>query len=114
MLSTEKNLHFDGFMLPQHKMEPPYSRWFRHDAPLNPDSVVIALATPKDDALRELFTGFALGVDTHQLYPMLFSRKHNPRDIQIHADSGIFYYDEKAGEFKMGNADKLLKKCTSR
>lgn len=108
--SVVKNLEYDGYFLPQHKLPLPKTDWFKNAAVVNPDSVYINVQPQLINQLRQtLSVGMNISLDSTHVYPSFFSRKRSASDHELIKIEGTLFYDEKTNEFKMGSYDKLFK-----
>ncbi len=111
--SIIKNLEYDGFFLPQHKLPIPKTEWFRNSAVVNPDSVFINVAAQTTNLNRQaLMVGVNVSNDSTHVYPCFFTRKRNGSDFEMMRIEGTLFYDEKTNEFKMGAYNKIFKDAT--
>ncbi len=110
LTGIHKDLNFNGYVLPLHE-EHPESVWFRFNAGVSQDSVVLKIDDPIDSDKNPLSIGFNVAKDSTGMYTSFFSRRHNYSDDMIFlARSGKMYYDEVKGEFKVGDEKKLEQK----
>jgi hypothetical protein len=108
--SIEKNLEYDGFFLPKHKLPYPRTDWFRNTAVISPDSVFINVQqTPTNQNRQALTNGFYISNDSAHAYAAFFTRKRNGSDPELMKVEGVLYYDEKDKEFRLGSSEKLFK-----
>lgn len=109
LTSVIKNLEYDGYFLPQHNLPLPRTDWFRNAAVVNPDSVYINVKSPSKNMIQQtLSNGFNISNDSAHVYSLFFSRKRNQSDPELLKVEGTLFYDEKNGEFKMGDFNKLF------
>ncbi len=109
LTSVVKNLEYDGYFLPIHKLPLPKTDWFRNAAVVNPDSVYINVKSPtKNMNQQTIYNGFNISNDSAHVYTMFFTRKRNQSDPEILKVEGTLFYDEKNSEFKMGSFEKLF------
>lgn len=107
LTGVKKELNFNGFVLPLHEA-PPRSVWFRFNDGINQDSVTLVIDDPIDADKNPLSIGFNVANDSTGMYTSFFSRRHAYSDDMILiARSGKMLYDERLGEFKVGDAKKL-------
>lgn len=105
---ANRGLEFDGFFMPDTELEVPLSWWVRHKQIIAPDSVFLQVTEPKNDDKKDLFTGFCVANDTSWMYGNIFSRKRNYSDGEIiNVNKGIFFFDDKEGEFVYGDSAKI-------
>ena len=108
--SIEKNLEYDGFFLPKHKLPYPRTDWFRNTAVISPDSVFINVQQTLTNQNRQALTnGFYISNDSAHAYAAFFTRKRNGSDPELMKVEGVLYYDEKDKEFRLGSSEKLFK-----
>lgn len=108
--SVERNLEYDGFFLPKHKLPYPRTDWFRNTAVISPDSVFINVQPTLTNQNRQALTnGFYISNDSAHAYAAFFTRKRNGSDPELMKVEGVLYYDDKEKEFRMGPTDKLFK-----
>jgi hypothetical protein len=108
--SIVKNLEYDGYFLPVHKLPLPRTDWFKNSAVVNPDSVYINVQSQLINQIRQtLSVGMNISLDSTHAYTSFFSRKRSASDHELIKVEGTLYYDEKTNEFKMGSLGKLFK-----
>ncbi|MFY8021672.1 MAG: hypothetical protein ACOVP1_10755 [Bacteroidia bacterium] len=106
--SFNKNLEYNGFFKGIHQLPLPKTDWFRSSATINPDSIFIPLSTPITNLNRQtLNNGFYVSNDSTHVYSTLFSRKRNTSDQELLKCEGIFTYNEKFDEFRIGSIEKI-------
>ena len=106
--SFNKNLEYNGFFKGIHQLPLPRTDWFRSSATINPDSIFIPLTTPITNLNRQtLNNGFYVSNDSTHVYSTLFSRKRNTSDQELLKCEGIFTYNEKFDEFRIGSIEKI-------
>ncbi len=109
LTSINKNLNFNGYVLPLHEQRP-QSVWFRFNDGIDQDSVRLKIDDPIDADKNPLSIGFNVANDSTGMYTSFFSRRHSYSDDMILlARSGKMYYDDNTGEFRVGDDDKLSK-----
>lgn len=109
LVSVVRNLEYDGYFLPLHKLPLPRTDWFKNSAVVNPDSVYINVKTPiKNMNQQTLNNGFNISNDSTHVYTLFFSRKRNQSDPELLKVEGTLFYDTIQKEFKMGDFDKLF------
>jgi hypothetical protein len=106
--STQKFLEFDGFFVPIHTISSIKTLWVRFTGQVNPDSVFLPANSPRNADKLILSNGFSVAVDTVQTYTTFFTRKRKYSDFDMMRDSNMFYYDDKIGEFIVGDPQKLF------
>lgn len=113
LVSVVRNLEYDGYFLPIHKLPLPKTEWFRNAAVVNPDSVYINVKSPiKNMNQQTIYNGFNISNDSAHVYSLFFSRKRNQSDPEILKVEGTLFYDEKEEVFKMGDFQKLFNGAT--
>lgn len=106
--SFNKNLEYNGFFKGIHKLPLPKTDWFRSSATISPDSIYIQLTNPITNLNRQtLNNGFYVSNDSTHVYSTMFSRKRNTSDQELLRCDGIFTYNEKFDEFRIGETDKI-------
>lgn len=106
--SFNKNLEYNGFFKALHNQFMPRTDWFRSAATINPDSIYIPLNPPLTNLNRQTLTnGFFVSNDSSHVYPALFSRKRNTTDLELLKCEGMFTYNEKFDEFRLGTFGKV-------
>ncbi len=109
LISTDRNMEFDGYLLPQHSMNYPQSQWFKHTQRVNPDSVFIKFQDPRNEEKQQLYAGIYVSSDSTHVYATFFNRKRAWADLALTEGEGVMYYDDKTGELKAGDWDKFFK-----
>ncbi|HNF72946.1 MAG TPA: hypothetical protein PLP34_11045, partial [Chitinophagaceae bacterium] len=109
LISTDRNMEFDGYLLPLHSMNYPKSQWFRHTQRVNPDSVFIKFQDPRNEEKQQLYSGIYVSSDSTHIYATFFNRKRAWADLALTEGEGVMYYDDKTGELKAGEWDKFFK-----
>jgi hypothetical protein len=109
LISTIRNLEYEGFFLPLHELNIPKSDWFRSAAVINPDSVYIKVNTDIRNQNRQaMMVGLNVANDSTHIYPLFFTRKRAGSDPELIRVDGILYYDEKLDVFKMGDYKRIF------
>jgi hypothetical protein len=108
LISNDRNMEFDGYILPVHTLPYPQSEWFRHTQRINPDSVFIRYDDLRNEEKLLLFSGAFLSTDSTHAYEGFFNRKRNYSDLELTRATGVLFYDDKAALLKAGSWDKLL------
>jgi hypothetical protein len=108
LISNDRNMEFDGYILPVHTLPFPQSEWFRHSQRINPDSVFIRYEDLRNEEKQLLFAGAFLSTDSTHAYEGFFNRKRNYSDLELSRATGVLFYDDKAAILKAGSWDKLL------
>jgi len=103
-----KQLDFDGFIFPDHKLEEFRTGWIAYHNRVDPDSVVFILSYPKGKEGRELYTGIYLGTDSPYVYNLFMGYKKAFADQEIFTvNEGVLYYDDKANKYVFADKDKI-------
>jgi hypothetical protein len=108
LLSNQQYLGFNGYVKPVHTFKGIPSQWFRYTDRPDPEDVIINASDPKDENRRSMSLSMNLAQDSMHIYPTFFHFKRVYADPQLTTDTGVFFYDEKLNEFRMGNKDRLL------
>jgi hypothetical protein len=108
LLSNERYLGFNGYVKPVHDFKGIPSQWFRFTDRPDPDEVIINASDPKNEDKRSMSLSMNLAQDSMHIYPTFFHFKRVYADPQLTTDTGVFFYDEKLNEFRMGDRDRLL------
>lgn len=107
--STEEYLAFNGHVKPLHTFKTYISSWIRYEDRPDPREVVIKTGRPRDDANNFIDVGMHMSSsDSFFLYPTFFARKPRYADYDVTVDTGVFYYDENAEEFRVGDRGRLI------
>jgi hypothetical protein len=110
LISTVKNLEYEGFFLPIQNLDRPKSDWFRNSAIINPDSVYLTVNPDiRNEKRQAMMVGVNVANDSTHVYPLFFTRKRAGSDPEISRVNGILYYDEKLDVFKMGEYNRVFK-----
>jgi hypothetical protein len=95
-----KELDFDGYVKPAHKLEYFRTGWFAYHNRINPDSVYFALDKPVGKEGRELYTGIYVGTDSPYVYNLWTGYKKAFADAEIFSvKKGVMYYDDMAKKY---------------
>ncbi|GAB1447599.1 hypothetical protein MASR2M44_05950 [Bacteroidota bacterium] len=106
--SYNKNLEYNGFFKATHQLPLPKTDWVRSSAIINQDSIFIPLNPPLTNLNRQtLNNGFYISNDSPHVYSALFSRKRNTSDLELLKCEGVFTYNEKFDEFRIGSLEKI-------
>lgn len=62
----------------------------------------------RDDKKNIMFNGFAFAGDSSGIYPVLISGKQFHSDQEVIKAYGFLAYDNKTGEYKVGNKERIL------
>jgi hypothetical protein len=108
MLSVRKSLQFDGYILPDHKMNGLRSEWTKMTDTIDPQNVVINLEHPVGKDGREIFTGVFVSAARNKLYNVMYGKKLSPEDAPVFTTNGLLFYDEKTGEYTVGPKSKIM------
>ncbi|MFC2113891.1 hypothetical protein ACFLRI_00925 [Bacteroidota bacterium] len=104
-----RELDFDGFVLPAHKLEIFRTGWFNYHSRIKPDSVYFYLNTPVGKEGRELFTGIYVGTDSPYVYNLFSGYKKAFADQEIFAvKEGVMFYDDVANRYIYAATPKIF------
>lgn len=108
LLSTNKYLNFNGFVMPEHPYETMQTTWFRYENPINPDSIYFVVDTAlKSENRLELFAGAFLNTDSAHVYNVFAGRKKQYSDNEIFRAEGLLYFDDLKKTFIIADSAKL-------
>jgi len=109
LVSTQKTLAFDGFVLADHGVAALGTTWAKVVDTIDPQDVILNIDQPVGKDNRPLFTGTFLTMgDSQFVYNRLFGKKIHPNDLEIFTTTGIFYYDDKKQEYVVGDKAKIF------
>jgi hypothetical protein len=104
-----KEMNYDGYVLPYHKIKSTRTTWFSYQNRINPDSIAFNLFDPKDPNARNLYTGVYMTADSPFVYNVFLGKLKtysDPAISEIH--KGVLYYDDKKEAFVFGDPDKVF------
>ena len=83
--------------------------WFRFDATLNPDSVMIPVSEDLQDAnYDDLKTSIMLAGDSLHIYPAMFSERQHYLDQEIISAHGFLTYDRMINHYVLTTKEKHI------
>lgn len=104
-----KEMSYDGFILPYHKIAQVRTTWFAIQNRINPDSVIFNIFNPKDRNGKDLYTGVYLSKDSPYVYHVFLGRLLKYSDLAIfESNKGVLYYDDKKDIFVLADEDKVF------
>ena len=84
------------------------SAWFRYNQRPDPSNIIIPAREIKNEDQRKMYAAVSLANDSTHIYPTMFNFKRSYADMDITADTGVFYYDETSNCFIVGDSMKLF------
>lgn len=112
VLSTEKNIYFDGFVKPLHSftVEKP-TEWVGYKGRIDPKNVILYIPEPRTQEKVRQYIGLYITRDsTSKVYPVIFGQKKTAGDPCVQNDTGVLFYDASKESFFMGSKEKLVDK----
>ena len=104
-----KEMSYDGFILPYHKIAKARTTWFAVQNRINPDSVIFNIYEPKDQNGKNLYTGVYLTNDSPYVYHVFMGKLKVYSDLAIsESNKGVLYYDDKKDAFILADEDKIF------
>jgi len=108
LLSIRKNLEFDGYIMPDHKIQGLHSEWTKIADTIDPKNVVLNLEHPIGKDGKEEYTGVFVSVAESKLYNVMLGKKLSPGDMQVFAAKGYLVYNETTGVYSVGPKSKVM------
>jgi hypothetical protein len=108
LLSTRKELAFDGYMLADNKVKGLRTEAVKVSEIIDPAKVFFTIDAPLGKDGKELYTGTFISSDSSKIYNLLFGKKKNPTDVAIFTTTGTFLYDPTDEEFVYGPRVKAM------
>jgi len=102
LLSIRKDLMFDGYIMPDHKMPGLRSEWTKMSDTIDPKNVVINIAHPIGKDGKDIYTGIFVSASRNAIYNVMFGKKFSPEDMPVFTTNGLLIYDEKTGDYLVG------------
>lgn len=106
--SNQEFLAFNGYVKPLHTFEDYKSLWFRYNDTPNPKDLIVNAVNPLNEDKRKISVNVSIANDSTHIYPTFFNFKRSYADLDLTQNEGIFYYDENANTFYVGDSMKLL------
>ncbi len=106
--SNEEFVLFNGYVKPLHSFEQYTSNWFRYTDQPDPQNVIVPAYTILNEDKRRMSASVSIANDSTHIYPSMFAFKRSYADLELTTDTGIFFYDEEASTFYVGDSNKLL------
>ena len=104
-----KEMNYDGFVLPYHKIASVRSTWFAVQSRINPDSIIFTINKPKDISGKDLFTGVYMTIDSPYVYNIFLGRLRLYNDQHVlESNKGVLFYDDKKESFILADPDKVF------
>jgi hypothetical protein len=107
LLSIRKDLHFDGYILPDHQMPGLRSEWTKMSDTIDPKNVIINLEHPVGKDGREIFTGVFVSASQNKIYNVMYGKKLSPEDAAVFSTNGMLFFNEQTGEYLVGPKAKV-------
>jgi len=108
LLSIRKNLQFDGYIMPDHKMNGLHSEWTKISDTIDPQNVVLNFEHPVSKDGKDEYTGVFVSTIGNKLYNVMLGKKLYPGDMPVFTASGYLVYNEKTGVYLVGPKAKVL------
>jgi hypothetical protein len=106
--SINQDIVFNGYVKPLHSLTEWPSAWFRYNQRPDPSNIIIPAREIKNEEQRKMYAAVSLANDSTHIYPTMFNFKRSYADMDITADTGVFYYDETSNCFIVGDSMKLF------
>ncbi|MDZ4839297.1 MAG: hypothetical protein SGJ04_04770 [Bacteroidota bacterium] len=106
VLSTRKNMEFDGYILCDLQQVPLVTKQVKIKEVIDAENVVMSLDNPLGNDGQALFSGVYISADSNKIYNILFGKKKSANDREVFSTSGVLKFDPVKNEFRYGPKDK--------